>query len=422
MLISALLLPMLSLADAAFQSAGQENPIDAQGYNKLGNALREKQRLDEAITAYRKAIELDPKYAHPHYNLGITLLSQKRLDEAIASLRKAIQLEPKFGEAHGALGRALLKRGMFTEAATVTEKALDLLPPEHPARSGIDEQVRRCRQLVALDEELGRVLSGKEEGDGTAFIALARLCRQYKQQYATATKLFRRGFDSKPDGKGLAQMHRYDAACAAALAGAGKGEEASKLADEDKTKLRAQARDWLGAELNAVGASAKAAQSRPVLELIARLERWLTEPELTGVRDPRDLAKMAADERAQFEKLWADIRALLKDGNGRFRETKLEGELSAKENHQVHKVKLSAGKSYVIDLESKAFDALLILEDPQGKKLADNDDRAPDDQNARILFTSKEDGTYRVVATSFEQKSSGPYQLRIREFIRDHAK
>jgi hypothetical protein len=49
--------------------------------------------------------------------------------------------------------------------------------------------------------------------------------------------------------------------------------------------------------------------------------------------------------------------------------------------------------------------------------LDENDDIEPGvNQNSRILFTPKESGSYRLVATSFEQRGAGRYVLRIREW------
>jgi len=71
----------------------------------------------------------------------------------------------------------------------------------------------------------------------------------------------------------------------------------------------------------------------------------------------------------------------------------------------------------VIDMQSSRFDTYLRLESDKGKVLEENDDIAPGNTNSRILFRPKEDGAYRIVTTSFEQRGVGPYTLTIREFI-----
>lgn len=73
--------------------------------------------------------------------------------------------------------------------------------------------------------------------------------------------------------------------------------------------------------------------------------------------------------------------------------------------------------TYVLDLESPAFDAFLILEDAAGKKLSEHDDITPGvNTNSRLIFEAPADGVYRIVATSFEQRGAGAYTLTIREF------
>jgi hypothetical protein len=76
-----------------------------------------------------------------------------------------------------------------------------------------------------------------------------------------------------------------------------------------------------------------------------------------------------------------------------------------------------ADRTYVIELESAAFDAFLRLEDATGKLLAENDD-SPCNQNSRLDFVPKTDGSYRIVATSLQEAGTGPYALRIPEFDR----
>jgi hypothetical protein len=77
---------------------------------------------------------------------------------------------------------------------------------------------------------------------------------------------------------------------------------------------------------------------------------------------------------------------------------------------------MAAGKTYVIDLSSAKFDTYLRLEDDNGKLLAENDDISPANPNSRLIFTAPRDGSYRIVATSFQQRGTGTYSLIVREF------
>jgi hypothetical protein len=97
---------------------------------------------------------------------------------------------------------------------------------------------------------------------------------------------------------------------------------------------------------------------------------------------------------------------------------KVEGKLSpddakdkvmTKSPHQVHPMKMKGDQTYQIDLVSQAFDAFLRVEDESGKELASDDDSGGN-LNSRLYFKAPKDGTYRLIATSFDGKA-GPYTL-----------
>ncbi|MGF1579028.1 MAG: hypothetical protein ACFCD0_06660 [Gemmataceae bacterium] len=80
---------------------------------------------------------------------------------------------------------------------------------------------------------------------------------------------------------------------------------------------------------------------------------------------------------------------------------------------QVHTHKMNAGTSYTIDMIAN-FDAYLRLEDPNGKRLARDDDGG-EGHNSRITFRPTKDGNYRIIATSYSARKTGKYTLTIRE-------
>lgn len=65
-------------------------------------------------------------------------------------------------------------------------------------------------------------------------------------------------------------------------------------------------------------------------------------------------------------------------------------------------------------LESDELDAFLLLNDPAGEQIAQNDDRDIDDSNARITIDAPVEGTYTVFANSREAGETGAYTLTIR--------
>jgi hypothetical protein len=102
---------------------------------------------------------------------------------------------------------------------------------------------------------------------------------------------------------------------------------------------------------------------------------------------------------------------------------RLVGALSAKDQPikagkgklmKVHEVKFTAGVTYVIEMESSEIDSYLILEDANGKKLAEDDDSGGF-PNAKIVFKASATGDYRIIATTVNADETGTYTPTVRK-------
>jgi tetratricopeptide (TPR) repeat protein len=288
------------------------NPKDTKAHYNLGNALHGKGLIDEAIACYRQAIGLYPKYAKAHSDLGHALKAKGKVDEAIACFRKAILFDPKDARAHRALGQALMQQGEFSEAEKSLREWLTMLPPGHPARGSAGSAlnlVQQCQELLAADGKLQALLAGKAApADAATQVRMAQLAQQpYRRLYHTAARLYRDAFARHPN---LANFLRYSAARAAALAGTGQGKDVVGLDERQRAAWRKLALDWLAADLARYAALAKKADGHPAVR--KQLTHWQKDPDLAGVRDDPALAKLQEKERQAWQKLWADIAALLK--------------------------------------------------------------------------------------------------------------
>jgi serine/threonine protein kinase/Flp pilus assembly protein TadD len=405
-------------AIAALRKAVELDPASAVACTNLGNVLHMQKQFAEAVAVQQKAVELEPASATIRTNLGNALQDQRRLPEAIAAFRKAIDLDGQYANAHGALGRALFQQGSFAEAAQATQQALDRLPARHPLHVLLERQLKDCRLAAALAKRLDLVLDGKQTAAPIELLQLAALCQVYQQRHASAVRLYQEAFQAQPAlAEDRTRPFRFSAARAAALAGTGKGDEAGKLSEPAKVKLRQQARAWLQADLDREHKQLTQAEPALVVQIDDRLGRWQADPDLAGLRDTKALTRLPADEGRSWQEWWTEVGRFAKEARDRCRETRIDGRLSAEGPSQVHAWNLVAGRAYVIDLESTAFDAFLKLQDAQGKIVAENDDIEPGvNLNARLVFTAPADGVYRLVATSFEPAGIGAYTLRIREF------
>ena len=81
-------------AEACFEEAAQHQPGNAVYWYNLGNAQRELDKPQAALTSFKKSLALNPNDADAHNNLGNVLRELGQLDKAIASYQTALQINP----------------------------------------------------------------------------------------------------------------------------------------------------------------------------------------------------------------------------------------------------------------------------------------------------------------------------------------
>ena len=172
--------------------------------------------MDQAVVYYRKAIDLDPKLAEPHCNLGHVLANQGWFAESLAALKRGHELgstQPGWS---------------YPSAAWVLE----------------------AEAKAAMEQKLPAFLRGEfvpSVNEGR--MGLAAVCQAKNLSHAAAG-LYASAFNAEPKlADDLLAHHRYMAACQDALASAGQVDDAAKLDDKEKARLRKQALDWLRADL-----------------------------------------------------------------------------------------------------------------------------------------------------------------------------
>jgi len=71
------------------------------------------------------------------------------------------------------------------------------------------------------------------------------------------------------------------------------------------------------------------------------------------------------------------------------------------------------GQYATISLESDEFDPYLILLDPSGQRIGENDDTNRTNRNSRLIVKLPATGTYTAVANSYESGINGSYAIQI---------
>jgi tetratricopeptide (TPR) repeat protein len=300
----------LKEAIASYRRALAIDPGYALAHLGLGTALGAQGNLKEAIACFKKTLELNPREALAHYNLGRALLIQGDRKGTIAHLQQAIALDPKLADAYGVLGPTLLVEGRFAEARASSQRALDLLSPKDPRRGLVTQHIAQADFWLRLEKRLPAILRGEDQpADAAEQLALADLCQRYQKRYAAAARFYSDAFAA---GAAQSSQRAYSAACAAALAAAGQGEDAGTLDDKEKSRLRRQALGWLKDALKIQ--SNHLEDPERCKKILQTLQHWQKDADLTGVRDPKELTKLPEAERAAWKQFWNDVEKLVQKG------------------------------------------------------------------------------------------------------------
>jgi tetratricopeptide (TPR) repeat protein len=349
-----------AIAESKRQIAAE--PENAEAVFTLGLVFSMVHRPEEAIPFYSKVIEIDPGYVFAHCNLGFEYGRTKQFEKSAAAFRKALQLDPTStlvhhgnGETLRNLGRheeaivefewiirelepgknlssedfeggfdfmyrfarinlpdSLIALGRFADADAAIQRALDIPRLDESPRKALRQQFELCRRLAPVAAKMPEFLAGREvPADIAAQQALAEWCYKYRRRAALAARLYGSLFAKQPAlAKDLESHNLYQAACAAALAGSGLGDEAGNLDDNAKTAFRNQALDWLKANLDVW--TKRHRSGTPVDRTIAAdaARQWQRNDDLAGVREPAELSKLPDHERVRWTKLWADVETL----------------------------------------------------------------------------------------------------------------
>jgi serine/threonine protein kinase/tetratricopeptide (TPR) repeat protein len=249
-------------------------PGDATVQQELGLALADAGRTDEALDVLRSAVRVAPAWVEGHVRIG-ELLERRGDEAAIEAFEAAVHVRPKSADLRANLGESLWTFGRFREAAATLREAADRLPADSPRGQGLRSQARAATRFAVLSDRLPTVLAGTlTPATPEAWADYGDVARRTKR-YAAAARCFAAAAEGD-------QRFAGPAAVCAALAGFGRGSDASGLSPEARAELRQTA-------------LASFRQSRGTL----------ADPQLDSLKDPSELKALPASERAAWRSLWA---------------------------------------------------------------------------------------------------------------------
>ncbi len=139
------------------RQASTLDPAAPRPLEWLGDSQMAQERFGRAAGHYEAYLRLDDRDATVLYKLGFALVQEGRIDDAAATLIKAVRLDDQRADAHYLLGLCLGQQRRTREAIRALERATTLAPAMVPAREALAEQYRRAnrtddqvRQLEAL--------------------------------------------------------------------------------------------------------------------------------------------------------------------------------------------------------------------------------------------------------------------------------
>ena len=153
----------LDEAMAHFRSAIQIKPNYEPAYNNLGFVLTLQGKTEEGILFYLKALEIKPDNVDVRFNLGEALVRMGRVEEAIVEYREALKLKPESSVIHNNLAVALTKAGNYHDAVKEYREALRLQPDHAGAHNNLamvlasqgylEEAISHFREAVRIQPE-----------------------------------------------------------------------------------------------------------------------------------------------------------------------------------------------------------------------------------------------------------------------------
>jgi tetratricopeptide (TPR) repeat protein len=306
------------------------NPSDSElqndlaaSHNNIGNVLTVTGESTEAMTSYEAALAIQTKLVREHpespdfaSELGGTLdnlagidMNAKRLVVARDRLRQAVEAQRRALASNPA--NPTYRQFMVIHLTNLIKATRAL--GDTAGLADAERQLVELLRTAPIDARLKAIVKGeqrpKDVGERLQFAQ-----RAYEiARHSAAARLWQEALDADPKlGDDRRALYRYNAACAAALAGCGQGKDDPPPSGDQKTKLRQQALDWLTAELGAWAKLLTTATTEQRGGIAKTLEHWQTDTDLAGIRDVVELAKLRETERVAFRKLWADVDALLK--------------------------------------------------------------------------------------------------------------
>lgn len=183
-IVASFLIAAITLFSTLVLSAQTKSPSSFNTLAAKADSARDAERLDEAVTLYRKALALRPSWAEGWWSLGTIEYDRNAYAEAAHALRRVVALKPKNGNAHVMLGLSEFELGHDDQALRYLQQGRNLgivndIDLMHVVlyHEGILLQ-RRGRFQAALDTLQQLCLQGVQSDDAANILGMVLLRRR----------------------------------------------------------------------------------------------------------------------------------------------------------------------------------------------------------------------------------------------------
>lgn len=230
------------------------------------------------------------------------------------TLREALHLPRDDPQAHFLVGNALHHYGQYAGAEAEFREALRLRPDFPMARANLARARWHLGKKAEVEAEYREAMRLRPD-DPEVYFTLGFILGWGEGKHAAAARFYAEAFAAHSNLADDTRFpNRYNAACAAALAGCGRGADAASLNETERARLRQQALAWLRAELTASRQLLEKQPEQASAKVQRTMQRWQWDGDFGGMRGDA-LAKLPEAERQGWQQLWADVEQTLKNAD-----------------------------------------------------------------------------------------------------------
>lgn len=148
----------------------ERHPEDPALHNRLGEALVQAGRHDEARLEFEKALELDPGCLEAYNDLGALYWATGKTDEALEKFQSVLKRDENNLDALVNCGIACAQSGRKEQAVTLLRKYLSLAGEDLEVRLTLSEVLRSAGRKEEALEELGAMLETDPANEGARLL------------------------------------------------------------------------------------------------------------------------------------------------------------------------------------------------------------------------------------------------------------